>query len=157
MLTDSRGRVRAAGLKALARVHRQAGREAALSALDAGQGGRVAWAAAEVLRDGVPRECEADVLARVALDEARAPGQRFRAMALLRPVRWFHLAVVLEAHEQAGNDEFHARLRGERNTWNGSRLTRAPDPEIRRRIERLLPTLDDHRRQWIEFVLRTSR
>jgi hypothetical protein len=156
MLTDSRARVRAAGLRALARVDRPAGRRAALEALDAGQAGRVAWAAAEVLRDGVPSTDEAHVLARVALDASRSAGQRFRALSLIRPMRWLHLAVMLEAHEQTTVEEVRLRLRGELNAWNGSRLTRAPDVAIRARIERLLPALDAEKRRWVEFVLRTS-
>jgi len=42
MLNDPRARIRAAGLRSLARVDRAGGRSAAIKALDAGQTGRVA-------------------------------------------------------------------------------------------------------------------
>jgi len=156
MVTDPRARVRAAGLRGLARVDRGAGRSVALDAIDAGQAGRVARAAAEVLRDGVPSSEEAQALARVALDPSRSVGQRFRALSLIRPARWLHLAVMLEAHEQAADDEVRERLRAEINGWSGARVTRAPDAHLRARIERLLPSLEPEQRRWVEFVLRTS-
>jgi hypothetical protein len=157
MLRDPRARVRAAGVRALARVDRAAGRSAAIAVLEAGQAGRAAWAAAEVLRDGVPSPEEAEVLARVGLDQTRSAGQRFRALSLIRSIRWLHLAVLLEAHEQTADDDIRSRLRREINAWNGSRATRSPDEAIRARIVRLLPVLDAEKRRWVEFILRTSR
>jgi hypothetical protein len=109
-----------------------------------------------VLRDGVPNAAEAQVLARVALDASRSAGQRFRALALIRPAPWLHLAVLLEADEQAADNDVRERLRAEINDWSGARVTRAPDDQLRARIERLLPSVDAEKGRWIEFVLRTS-
>lgn len=156
MLDDPRSRVRAAGLRALARVDRPTGRRAAIEALETGAAGRVMWAAAQVLGDGVPSNAENAVLARVALDPSQSAGQRFRALSLLRPSRWLHLAVLLEAHEQEKDEGARRRLRAEIMGWSGTRITRAPNPEIRARIDRLLPMVDAEKRRWIEFVLRTS-
>jgi len=157
MLDDPRSRVHAAGLRGLARVDRPAGRRAAIDALDSSAAGRVRWAAAEVLRQGVPTRAETEVLARIALDTSRAPGHRLSAMSLLRRVRWLHLTVLLEASDQNEDDEnFRRRLHKEIAGWSGARVARAPADELRARIERLLPTIDARKRQWIEFVLRTS-
>ncbi len=157
MLEDSRSRVRAAGLSALARLDRAAARCAAIEVLDAGVTGRVAQVAADVLREGVPSRAESDVLARVALDASRPDGCRFRALSLLRPTGWLHLAVLLEADEQAGDSDLRRRLRTEITRSDGARLARAPAHELRARIERLLPTMDADRRRWIESLLRSSR
>jgi hypothetical protein len=68
-----------------------------------------------------------------------------------------HLAVVLECHEQAADDEVRRRLRSEINAWSGTaHVSSAPDEELRRRIEQLLPSIDSKKRREIEFVLRTS-
>lgn len=155
MLMDPRARVRAAGLRSLARVDRSAGRSAAIEALDAGQAGGVAWAAAEVLRDGVPSTDETQVLARVALDASRSAGQRLSALALIRPARWLHLAVLLEAHAEAADADFRERRRSEINGWSGARDARS-GRRAALAIERLLPSVDMEKRRWIEFVLRTS-
>lgn len=80
MLDDPRSRVRAAGLRALARVDRSTGRRAAIEVLDAGATGRVTWAAAQVLRVGVPSSAENVVLARVALDSSRAHRKNARGL-----------------------------------------------------------------------------
>jgi hypothetical protein len=75
---------------------------------------------------------------------------------LIRSIRWLHLAVLLEAHEQTTDDDIRSRLRREINAWNGARVTRSPDDAIRAHIERLLPVLDSETRRWVEFILRTS-
>ena len=156
MLDDPRSRVRAAGLRALARVDRLAGRQAAIDAIAAGATGRPGRAAAEVLREGVPSSSEGVVFERLALDESRPVGERLRALSLLTPSRWLHLAVLLEAEESAAAPELRVTLRAEIAGWSGARVRRAPTAPVRARIERLLPGLDPGRRRWIEFVLRTS-
>jgi hypothetical protein len=156
MLDDPRTPVQAAGLRALARVDHPAGRRAAIEALDGGATGRVTWAAAQVLRDGSPTRAEQEVLARVALDLTRSAGQRFRALSMLRQARWLHLAVLLEAHAQEPQEDARRRLWGEIKGWSGARVARAPSDELRARIERFLPAVDAGKRDWIEFVLRTS-
>ena len=156
MLADARSRVRAAGLRGLGRVDREAGRSAAIDAIEAGATGKVGRAAADVLRGGALTSSEAQVLSRVALDVSRPPARRFSALSLLRRARWLQLAVLLECHAQATDDGVRRRLRAEIDGWSGARTTRGPAEDLRRRIERLLPSVDAETRRWIEFVLRTS-
>lgn len=157
MLSDPRSRVRAAGLRGLVRVDRDGARSAAIDVLASDSAGRLARVAASVLGDGVPTATEVEILERVALDPSRPDGQRLRAMSLLRPSRWLHLAVLLEAQQQASEIGTQARLGAELRAWSGARIGRAPDGRLRGRIERVLPTLDANRRRSIEFILRTSR
>jgi hypothetical protein len=158
MLGDERARVRAAGLRALARVDRPAARRAAVDALRAGAAGRVTWAAADILRDHAPSGDEIQVLTRIALDPSRTPGQRLRVLSLLRRARWAHLAALLEVRNAARDEELRRRLDIEVDSWVASsrRIARPPDPDVRARVERLLPTLDAARQREIAFVLRTS-
>jgi hypothetical protein len=158
MLHDPRSRVRAAALRGLARVDDATGRAVAIEALERGVRGRVAWVAADVLRGASPSAPEADVLARVARDRTRGDGQRLRALTLLRPLRWLHLALVLEARQAAGAPALRRRLDMEVETWLhlSGHLGRPPDRALRDRIEALMGTLDDRRRRRIEFILRTS-
>ena len=116
------------------------------------------WAAAAVLREGAPSDREAAVLGRLALDSGTTPGRRFRALALLRPRRWLHLAVLLEARAATDDDAVRWRLDAEVATWVRLSRTigRGPDPVLRARIERRLPAVAPHARSEIEFVLRTS-
>ena len=158
MLEDQRTRVRAAGLRALARVDRAGARRAALEALTSGVTGRINRTAANILRDGIPSENEISAISRIALDESRTPGQRIRSVSLLRSARWPHLAVLLQAREMAEDHNVRRRLDTEIRGWVGSstRITRRPNPRLRERIEQLLPTLDAGIRREIEFVLKTS-
>jgi hypothetical protein len=91
----------------------------------------------------------------IALDTERPPGQRLRALSLVRSSRWVHLATLLQARKQ---HELRARLDGELATWiaHSGRIGRAPAPEIRQQIEERLPELDPAQRRQIEFVLRTA-
>lgn len=159
MVADARSRVRAAGLRGLARVDRPAGRRAAIDVLAEGAAGRLTWAPAHVLRDGTPNEEEARVLARLARDPSRTTGQRFRLLALLRPLRWLHLAVLLEALAEPQDSHLRRRHTTELSAWiaTSRRIGRAPDDHLRARIEEFLPALDPGCRQQIEFVPRTSR
>jgi hypothetical protein len=158
MLGDERTRIRAAGLRGLARVARPAGRRAALDALTSAVAGRITWTAANILRDGTPSGDEVSAISRIALDRTRTPSQRFRSLSLLRPARWPHLAVLLEARETADDENVRRRLDTEIRSWvtSSGRVSRGPDPGLRERIGRLLPTVDDGMRREIEFVLRTS-
>lgn len=158
MLVDGRSRVRAAGLRALAHVDRPGGRRAAVEALRAGVTGRVAWAAADVLRDGSPSATEVAVIASVARDTRRTIGQRLSAISLLRPARWEHLAALLEARAAADDEGLARRLDGEIRTWlaTSGRHAHGPNAELRARIEALIAPLDAQSRREIEFVLRTS-
>ena len=151
LLADPRARVRAAALRALARVDRLAGRRAAI---DAGASGRVRRAVAQALRRGAPSRAEAAALERIALDDSRPFEHRLSALSMLAPVRWLRLAVLLEVQERATDPAVRTRLRAEIAGWSAARAPRQP---VRARIERLLPTLDADARRWIEFVLRTSR
>jgi hypothetical protein len=159
MLSDGRSRVRAAALRALARVDRPAARRAAVEALGAGVTGRVTWAAADVLGDRAPSEPLVEVLVRIALDVSRTPGQRFRVLSMLRPARWAHLAALLEVRNASHDHDFRRRLDMEVRAWVDSsrRIGRAPDADLRARIERMLPTLDAKDQREIAFVLRTAR
>jgi hypothetical protein len=158
MLNDERSRVRAAGLRGLARVDRPAARRAAVGALQAGATGRVTWAATDVLHGRAPTGGEIELLTRAALDPARTPGQRFRILSLLRPAHWTHLAVLLEFRNAEDDQSVRRRLDMEVRGWVASsrRISRAPDADVRARIERLLPTLDATAQREIGFVLRTS-
>lgn len=158
MLGDERPRIRAAGLRALARVDQATARTAAVDALRAGASGRVMRAAADVLRQGSLSGAELEAVVAIALDQCRDAGQRLRAVALLRRIRWQHIAVLLEARAAAGDEAFLARLDREVAAWiEASRRTgRGPDTALRERIERLLDTLRPDFRREIEFVLRTT-
>jgi len=158
MLADDRSRVRAAGLRGLARVDQSAGRRAAVQALRHNPTGRITWAAADVLREGAPNGTEIDVLSEIAVDTTRTPGQRFRVLALLRPARWTHMSVLLEARDAADDERVRRRLDLEVRTWvwRSGRISRGPRIAVRARIERHLPTLHADVRREVEFVLRTS-
>jgi hypothetical protein len=90
MLGDERTRIRAAGLRGLARVDRPAGRRAALDALTSAVAGRITWTAANILRDGTPSGDEITAISRIALAGTRTTSQRFRSLSLLRSARWPH-------------------------------------------------------------------
>jgi hypothetical protein len=143
-------------LRALAGIDRPAARRRAVEAILACPVGRLARAAATVLRDGVPSADEARALAEVAA--CAPPAGRFRALGLLRPLRWLHLALLLEWYEAPEDESLRRRLHAEIGTWTATsgRITRPPEPSVRARIERLLPLLDAQTRRSIEFVLRTS-
>lgn len=158
MLTDPRSRIRAAGLRALARTDQVEARAAALDALRGFSTGRVTWAAADVLRDGAPSSVEANQLAALALEDRRTPGQRFRILSILRPAGWLHLATVLKLLRAAQDDPVRQRLLMEVDAWRrlNSHTTRGPGPTLREDILVGLGVLDERRRQSIEFLLRTS-
>ena len=157
MLADPRVRIRAAGLRALARVDEPAGRDAALAALRGGEGGRMLWAAADVLRSRSPSPAEIAALEPIALDRARPAGQRLRALSLLRPSRWVHLAALLDVRSDAADEALLARLEQEINAWiaGSGRIGRAPPHELRQRIESRLPMLGTAQQRSIDWVLRT--
>ena len=157
MLGDERIRVRAAGLRAIARIDRPAARAAAVDALRAGASGRMLRAAADVLRAQPPSASEIEALVPVALDPERPLSQRLRALSLLRPSRWIHLATLLQARAEASiaarphlDPEVDAWIRG------SGRIGRGPSAEVRQQIEQRLPDLAAERRRRIEFVLRTA-
>lgn len=158
MLADERTRIRAAGLRGLARVDRPAGRRAALEALTSTATGRITWTAANILRDGTLSGEEISAISRIARDRTRTASQRFRCLSLLRPARWPHLAILLEARETADQENERRRLDTEIRSWVSSsgRISRGPGPDLRERIERQLPAVNDGMRREIEFVLRTS-
>lgn len=158
MLGDERTRIRAAGLRGLARVDRPAGRRAALDALTSAVAGRITWTAANILRDGTPSGDEITAISRIALDQTRTTSQRFRSLSLLRSARWPHLAVLLEVRKTAEDENVRRRLDTEIRSWVASsgRISRGPEPGLRERIERQLPAVSDGVRREIEFVLRTS-
>jgi hypothetical protein len=158
MLEDGRTRIRAAGLRGLARVDRPAGRRAAFEALTSGAAGRITWTAANILRDGTPSADEISTISRIALDRNRTASQRFRCLSLLRSARWPHLAALLAAREGAEDENIRRRLDTEIRSWvrSSGRVSRGPNADLRERIERLLPTVRDGVRREIEFVLRTS-
>ncbi len=159
MLGDERMRVRAAGLRALARVDEAAARRAALDALRAGTPGRMSRAAADVLRGRPLGEPEKAVAAAIALDPARPARQRLRALNLLRTDRWMHLAVALEARATTDDPAVRAELDHVVAGWASrtAAVGRAPTPDVRSRIDRHLDTLAPGDRATIAFVLRTAR
>jgi HEAT repeat protein len=159
MLAGDRSRVRAAGLRALARVDRSAGRRTALTALQAGTNGRMTWTAADVLGDGRLSDTELRAIAGVATDSTRTPGQRFRALSLLRGSPWVHLAALLQARQDAGDENFHRRLDRELRVWisRSGKVSRGPHPDLRTQIEQLVSTIDAQARTEIAFVLRTTQ
>ena len=157
MLDDDRGRIRAAGLRALARVEEGAARPVAVDALRDRASGQMFWAAADVLRRGSPTATEIEALVPVGLNPERPAGQRFRALSLLRRNRWVHLATLLQAWAETEDDIVRRRLDQEINIWiaSSSRLTHAPTDEVRQQIDKLLPQLAADQRREIEFVVRT--
>ncbi len=158
MVSDTRTRIAAAGLRALARVDERAGRAAAVDALRNRPVGRVTWAAADVLRGSTPGRDEAEALAAVARDPQRPIGHRFRALSLLRPLRWLHLIVLLEIRAGEKAPRVRRRLDMEVDAWLqlSGRIGRGPNNELAPRLSRLLPSVDEGRRERIEFILRTS-
>jgi hypothetical protein len=156
-LDDPRSRVRAAALKAVARFNLPAAQAAAMNDLAAGRSGRVGRAAATVLRVASLGDADLSRLEQVALDAGRAPGQRLRALALLRPARWRHLVAVMEGRRTAPPPLLRV-LDQELREWiaKSSHISRGPDAGLRPTVEALLPTLDEASRRSIEFVLRTA-
>lgn len=155
---DQRARVRAPALRALATLEPATARSAAFAELVAGRSGRVARAAAEVIRAaGGLLSDEVRTLEEIALDQDRSPGQRTRALALLRPARWAHLNAILRSREAAGAP-FAKRLNQELDAWirRSTYLARGPTPEQRDAILVRLAQLEAPRRDAIEFVLRTT-
>jgi hypothetical protein len=157
MLDDDRARVRAAGLRGLARIDEATARRIAVDALRSGVSGRMLWAAADILRRRSPSDREIDALVPVALDRQRSAGQRLRAISLLRPSRWVHLSTLLHARALAEDDALRLRLDHEVNAWlaRSRHARRGPADGVRHEIERFLVTVDADRRRAIEFVLRT--
>jgi hypothetical protein len=157
-VSDARPRVRAAGLRALAKVDRSEGRRAALATLAEGATRRVTRAAADVMRSGSLGDGEGRALARAALDPQQTPAQRARLLAALRPARWLHLAALLQARVLPANEGDRVRLDHELSAWarGSSRISRGPDSDTRDQIVALLPSVGDRTSRWIEFVLRTS-
>jgi len=155
LLADERPRIRAAGLRALARVDQATARAAAVDALRTGASGRVVTAATDVLREGSLGGAELEAVVTIALDRSRPSSHRFRT----RRNRWHHLAVVLEARAAEGDGDVRALLDHAVLAWIAAsrRIGRGPDPAIRGRVERLLDTLGAERRREIDFVLRTTR
>lgn len=156
-LDDDRARVRAAALKAVARLNAAAAREAAVEELVTGRSGRGMRAAAFVLRAASLSEHDLQRLEDVGLDAQRPAGQRLRALALLRPSRWRHLAAVLQARRTAPpplRDVLDEELR--MWTAKSSHIARGPDECRRETIVALLPDLDPAARRTIDFVLRTT-
>ena len=158
MLTDPRAGVRAAGLHGLSRIDRGAGRDAAITALVSGATGKVGRTAAHILRDGPPSSEEVLAITDVVLDQSRSPSLRLRCLSLLRPIRWVHLATMLEARDRTNDPSLLQRLDNEAERWlrDSSRVTRVPDSEVRARIRQLLPQVNPDLRQQIAFVLKTS-
>jgi hypothetical protein len=158
MLQDRRCRIRAAGLRALAKVNRPIGRREALRVLSGPLDGRLTWTAINVLRGGTLSHEEINVISGIVLEAARPASQRLQALSILRPLRWEHLAVMLEAKNGAEGDDIAGRLDTEIESWIrlSGRTSRGPNPEQRSRIDGLLPTLSDKQRREIEFILRTS-
>jgi hypothetical protein len=158
-LEDPRSAVRVAALKAVARRDPAAAKAAALAELDGGREGRVVGrAAALVLRAAALRDDDLARLEAIALDAGRPAGARLRALALLRPARWRHLAAALQARAVA-EEPLRGVLDDELRTWiaDSSRVARGPDAPRREAIEALLPGLDETPRRSIAFVLRTAR
>lgn len=154
---DRRTRVRAAALRALGRLDPPAARELAIKEFVSGGSGRVARAASAVLRSASLSTTDVRRLAEVAEDEQRPTGLRLRALSLLRPSRWQHLATVMRCRDAAGPSFKHA-LDDELRDWitSSARISRGPDPDVRATITALLPGLSDPVRNSIEFTLRTT-
>jgi hypothetical protein len=156
-LADPRARVRAAALKAVAALDEPAAREAAMDELVAGRSGRAGRAAAAVLRDAALRNRDLARLESVVRDVDRPAGQRMRALVLLRPARWRHLAALL-GMRRAADPSLDDALDAEIRTWlaTSARISRAPDEHSRDAIDAALPDLEPALRQRIAFVLRTA-
>ena len=145
MLEDPCTRIRAAGLRGLARVDGIAARRAALQALTGALTGRITRTAANILRDGTLTAEEITAISRIALDHTRAASQRFRSLSLLRAAPWPHLSVLLEARAMTKDGKARRQLDVELRYWLASsgRISRGPDPALRERIERQLPNIED--------------
>lgn len=158
MTEDPRSRVVAAGLGALSRVNAASARGIALRLLRERPSGRVSRTAAEVLRASTPSPAEAEALAVLALDETLSDGQRLRALALLRPLRWLHLVTVLETMGTTHSGPLSEQLEREVDDWlrRSGRIGRRPNAGLMKRLEPALIALDAARRDQIHFVLRTA-
>jgi hypothetical protein len=130
------------------------------SSILAGLAGRLLWTAVGVLRDGTPSDAEVAAITAIALDLQRTAGQRLRALSLLRPARWAHLAALLEARERVDRADIGERVHcdAEIRAWvaRSGRMGRGPTGDLRSRIERLLPPIETRPKREIEFVLETA-
>jgi hypothetical protein len=156
-LDDPRARVRAAALRATARLAPAAARAAALVALEAGRGGREGCAATAVLRAAAPSGADLARLEAVALGVERPDGLRLRALALMRPAHWPHLAALLRMR-RAAPPALRAGLDRDLALWLASsgHVRRGPDERSRATIRAHLDDLGARERQALEFVLRTA-
>ena len=154
-LRDQRGPVRAAALRAVARLNPSAAKEAALDEIVAGTSGRAGRAAATALRGLVLADGDLRRIEGVALDPARPDGHRVRALALLRSARWRHLSALLQVVATA-SPPLHHRLQHELGLWvrHHRHLSRAPAEPQRAIITSLLGHLDPAHRRSLEFILR---
>jgi hypothetical protein len=154
-LRDERGPVRAAAIRALARVNPPAAKEAALEALVAGRSGRAGRAAVAALRRAALGDGDLRRIESVALDPARPDGHRVRALALLRSSRWRHLSALLQAVATA-SPPLHDRLHRELGVWmyHHRHASRPPTEPHRAIITSLLGHLDPAHRRSLEFILR---
>lgn len=113
-------------------------------------------AAARVLADHAPTRDEAEIFEEVAASD-RPLSQRLRALRVLRPFRWIHLATLLECYASARPEEAGS-FEKELDYW----LTRrrggavAPPTPLKDRIVACLDGLPEERQSFIRFVLRTS-
>jgi hypothetical protein len=94
----------------------------------------------------------------VALDTARPDRLRLRALSLLRPARWHHLAVLVQMLREVEPGPLQYALGEELRSWivKSATISNAPSASDREVIAAALPALDEGAQQQIEFVLRTT-
>lgn len=155
-LRHSRSSVRAACLRAIARVEPGPGQEYALETLLRREGGRVSRVAAAILRDQTLSDRQASAIEHLVADSSLDARLRWRALSTLRRNRWRYLAALLRWLQHADDGERTA-LRYEVDVWiaGATRLGAPPDSGIQLQIEAATPDLSADAARQLSFLLRS--
>lgn len=159
-LDDPRRAVRITALRALTRIDLPSARCRAIELFHAGGSGRETRAAGRVFEGHTLTTSEIRAMESIAMDPARPPDQRRRALTAMGSSRWVHLRAVLLLRQPPASSALRATADQHLRAWTSrsATLTSAPDEALRAELQSLVGTIEDPRvRRTIDFVLRTGR